>query len=106
MIVTVASRFISTRGDPRFVDVIGDLEKIQRTESNIPLHSSLTHLSAFRRSFPSKVIPDYLREHIPGKERSIGDLGAVLGREMEFSDSHSTWDCRSPTRSRTACAAR
>ena len=32
MIVTVASRFISTRGDPRFVDVIGDLEKIQRTE--------------------------------------------------------------------------
>jgi hypothetical protein len=43
--------------------------------------------SAFRRNFPSKGIPDYLREHIPCHERSTGDLGAVFGREMEFGDS-------------------
>jgi hypothetical protein len=43
--------------------------------------------SAFRRNFPSRVIPNYLREHMSGDARSLGDLGAVLGREMEFADS-------------------
>ncbi len=43
--------------------------------------------SAFRRSFPSKVMPEHLREHLPSHARTGTDFGAVLGREMEFGDS-------------------
>lgn len=43
--------------------------------------------SAFRRNFPSKPTPDYLKEHGFGKERFGNDLGAVFGREMAFADS-------------------
>jgi hypothetical protein len=43
--------------------------------------------SALRRNFPRVGIPDYLKEHFPSDARSAGDLGGILGREMEFADS-------------------
>jgi hypothetical protein len=42
--------------------------------------------SAYRRNFPSRGVPDYLRKHIPDN-RLVNDLSAVLGRGMEFANS-------------------
>lgn len=43
--------------------------------------------SAYRRSFPSMPVPDYLRDHVRNPQELVSDLTAVFDREMTFGNS-------------------